>query len=398
MKQKLIVAPDAARFLSLLVFVVVIFGTVVAAPASAQNAVRPPSDATTNMVPGSPETSRMPQQFEIGPEAKEVFGRTQGETSRTDFWSKLRHGDRTTTAVRGPQTGYAIQSTGEDYRQFRNGDLATYGWWGLAGITALCLIYYLIAGPIRIESGRSGRVIERFALSERTAHWLLAISFLVLAITGLNMLYGRYILLPMMGPEAFGTMTLIGKWAHHISSATFVIGLVWIILKWLPDNIPHWSDFVWLAKGGGFFSKHSHPPAKKFNAGQKAIFWLVVLAGASTTLSGIALLMPFEFAMFAKTFAAINSVLGTDLPTQLSGLQEMQLHQLWHAIVALFLTAIIIAHIYIGTIGMEGGFEAMGSGKVDINWAKEHHSLWVKELENSDPTLSRSPGRQQPAE
>jgi len=374
-------------------------------PASAQNSVRPPSDATINMVPGSPETSRPPQNFEVGPEAQDVFGNAQGDISRSDFWSTLRHGGEATTAVQGPQAGYVIQSSGESYRQFRNGDLATYGWWALAGITTLCLVYYLIAGPIRIESGRSGRVIERFAFSERTGHWVLAISFIVLALTGLNMLYGRTVLMPMMGKEAFAAMTLAGKWAHHISAAAFMIGLVWITVQWIRHNIPQWTDVVWLAKGGGFFGK-SHPPAKKFNAGQKIIFWLVVLGGVSVSLSGIALWLPFEFAMFSKTFAAINGVLGTDLPTQLSAMEEMQLSQLWHAIMSLFLTALIIAHIYIGTIGMEGGFEAMGSGKVDLNWAKEHHSLWVKNLEEKgelvvldEPKSAPQPShRQQPAE
>jgi len=279
--------------------------------------------------------------------------------------------------------------------------LATYGWWGLAAITALCLIYYLIAGPIRIEGGRSGKVIERFAFSERTGHWVLAISFIILAITGLNMLYGRETLMPIMGKEAFAALTLGGKWAHHISSAFFVVGLVWITLQWVRYNIPDWTDVKWLAMGGGFIGKGVHPPAKKFNAGQKIIFWLVVLGGVSVTLSGIALLLPFEFAMFAKTFAAINAVIGTELPTQLSAMEEMQLSQLWHTIVALFLTAVIIAHIYIGSIGMEGGFEAMGSGQVDLNWAKEHHSLWVKEMEQGQaeqPQRAPTGASQQPAE
>jgi len=395
----------AVRLLSLVVLAALLIGAAGMDPASAQS-VRPPSDATTNVVPGQPgdpETSRAPQQFEKGPEAREAFGQSEGATSTTDFWSELRHGAEGYTAVTGAggQAGLAIQSTGESWRQFRNTELATYGWWGLAAITALCLIYYLIAGPIRIEGGRSGKVIERFAFSERTGHWVLAISFIILAVTGLNMLYGRATLMPLMGKEAFAALTLGGKWAHHISSAFFAVGLVWITLQWIRYNIPDWTDIKWLAMGGGFFSKGVHPPAKKFNAGQKIIFWLVVLGGVSVTLSGIALLLPFEFAMFAKTFAAINSVLGTDLPTQLSAMEEMQLSQLWHTIVALFLTAVIIAHIYIGSIGMEGGFEAMGSGKVDLNWAKEHHSLWVKEIEQGDieePKRTPSGAQQQPAE
>lgn len=392
----------ALRLVSLLVLATLLVGAAGLGNVSAQS-VRPPSDATKNVVPGEPGVAREPGTFDKAPESREAFGNTQGNSSDADFWSMLRHGTEATTAVQGPQVGYAIQSSGESWRQFRNGDLATYGWWALAAITALCLLYYLVAGSIRIEGGRSGKVIERFALSERTGHWLLAIAFIVLALTGLNMLYGRATLMPLMGKEAFAVLTLWGKWAHHIASAIFVVGLVWITVQWLRYNMPHWTDLVWLARGGGFLTR-SHPPAKKFNAGQKIIFWLVVLGGISITLSGIALLLPFEFAMFAKTFEAINSVFGTDLPTQLTAMEEMQLSQIWHTIVALFLTAVIIAHIYIGTIGMEGGFEAMGSGKVDLNWAKEHHNLWVEELEkkgevsSAGATAPRPTAQHQPAE
>ena len=57
----------------------------------------------------------------------------------------------------------------------------------------------------------------------------------------------------------------------------------------------------------------------------------------------------------------------------------MQLAQMVHGTVAVLFVAVMIAHVYIGTIGMEGAFEAMGEGTVDLNWAKEHHSLWLEE-------------------
>lgn len=381
MKPEHLMRCGTAHLVSVLAIMALILAALMMDTAAAQS-VRPPADATVNMAPGDPDTSRPPQQFKPGPEADEVFGKTQGDTSRTDFWSILRHGGEGYSAVAGPQSRYAIQSTGEKWRLFRNTELATYGWWGLAGITGLCLLFYLFKGPIRIEGGRSGKLIERFRFSERTGHWVLAIAFIVLALTGLNMLYGRQTLLPLIGPEPFAALAQGGKWAHFIASFIFMVGLLWIIVQWVRYNLPDWTDFVWLAKGGGFFSKGVHPPAKKFNAGQKIIFWLVVLGGISVSLSGIALLLPFEFAMFSKTFAAVNSVFGTELRTDFTAIEEMQLNQVWHSIVALFLTAVIIAHIYIGTIGMEGGFEAMGSGKVDLNWAREHHNLWVKKLED----------------
>ena len=82
--------------------------------------------------------------------------------------------------------------------------------------------------------------------------------------------------------------------------------------------------------------------------------------------------------MMADTVALFN-VFGFGLPTDLSPMQEQQYNQIWHAIVSLALMIMIIAHIYIGSIGMEGAIDAMNTGEVDRNWAKEHHGLCVKE-------------------
>jgi formate dehydrogenase subunit gamma len=398
----------AFRLLSFVVLAALLIGASATNPASAQS-VRPPSDATKNMVPGQPgdpESSRPPQQFETGPEAREAFGNSEGATSTSDFWSQLRHGAEGYSAVTGPggQAGLAIQSTGENWRQFRNGTVATYGWWGMAGVAAACLLFFLVRGSMPVASGLSGKLIERFTFSERAGHWVVAISFLVLGLTGLNMLYGREALMPVMGPEAFASMTLVGKWSHFVSAFIFMIGLVWITVKWLPHNLPDKTDLMWFLKGGGYLIPGVHAHAKKFNPGQKIVFWLTVLGGISVSLSGLSLMLPFEFAMFSKTFYAINAVIGTELPTNLTAMQEMQLNQLWHGILSLFLMSVIVAHIYLGTIGLQGAFQAMTTGKVDLNWAKEHHDLWVEELEKKGAiqTTKDEPARgvpqQQPAE
>jgi formate dehydrogenase subunit gamma len=185
-----------------------------------------------------------------------------------------------------------------------------------------------------------------------------------------------------------------------------MVGLALTFVVWLCYNFPSWRDVVWLAKGGGMFVRGSHPPAWKFNAGQKILFWLVMLGGLSLSLSGIALLFPFETALFAKTFAAINWLgslvgLAPNLPTNLTPLQEMQHATTWHGIVALGLVVVIIAHIYIGTLGMQGAFSAMGSGQVDVNWAKEHHSLWAeREIEKMEEVAAAetAAARMAPAE
>ena len=317
----------------------------------------------------------------LAQEQGQVPGGALGSDSDSDFWRALRQGDRGTVSIPNEQAGVLIQSEGDNWRAIRNGPLSTYGVWALLGTIALLALFFAIRGRMRIESGRSGHLIKRFNGFERFAHWLTATTFVVLALTGLNMLYGRYVLLPLLGPEIFSALTLWGKYAHNYLAFGFMAGLVMLFVLWVWSNFPNYHDVIWLLKGGGMLKRGVHPPAKKFNAGQKIIFWLVVLGGVSVSLSGIMLLFPFELAMFGGTFAWINWALGTDFPAQLTAMQEMQFAQAWHAIVGLFLTAVIIAHIYIGTIGMEGAFDAMGSGEVDENWAREHHNLWVRQLE-----------------
>src|SRR6185312_13660843 len=134
------------------------------------------------------------------------------------------------------------------------------------------------------------------------------------------------------------------------------IGVVLIFLIWIAGNIPNAVDVQWFKRGGGIVG-HDHPPAYRFNAGQKAIYWIVVLGGGAVAITGYMLMFPFY---------------GTDIDT-------MQSAEMIHAIVAMLFIAAMLGHIYIGTIGMEGAFEAMGQGTVDLNWAKEHHSLWLSE-------------------
>ena len=174
-----------------------------------------------------------------------------------------------------------------------------------------------------------------------------------------------------------------------------MLGLAIVIVTWTLHNIPNKHDLKWFAVAGGLFSKDIHPPARKFNGGQKVIFWSSVFFGLSIAASGLSLLFPFELPMFAKTFQFLNGIgapgwIGmAPLPEQLSPHQEMQFSQLWHGIVAFVFMAIIIAHIYLGSVGMEGAFDAMGSGEVELQWAREHHGLWVKEVEAAENAAAK---------
>ena len=314
-----------------------------------------------------------------GPTGGQVPGNVLGDKADSDFWRAIRQGETGYVSIPNAGAGQLIQSEGDNWRAVRNGPLTVYGAWAMLGIIIVLALFFALRGRIRIEAGPSGTTIERFNMVERTAHWITATSFIVLALTGLNILYGRHVLLPILGPEIFSAITLAGKYAHNFLAFAFMVGVVMIFLLWVRHNIPSRTDLKWLAVGGGLFKKGVHPAAGKFNAGQKLIFWAVVIGGVSISLSGLALLFPFQFTLFGDTFSLLN-IFGLGLPENLTPMQEMQLSQLWHGIVALIFIAIIIAHIYIGSLGMEGAFEAMGSGQVDLNWAKEHHALWVDEM------------------
>jgi formate dehydrogenase subunit gamma len=365
--------------------------TLALSPLSAQqepsSSVRPPPGAS---IPGGPNV--------VQPERPGNYD--------VEMWKKVREGLSGNVSIPDKKAGQLVQSDGEAWRNFRNGPLPRYGSWAIAGIFVLLAAFYLLRGRIGIEHGWAGRTITRFSEIERFGHWLLATSFVILALTGLNVLYGRYVLLPLIGAEAFSFISIWGKWLHNYVAFAFMIGLALTFVVWVRHNFPHWRDVVWLLKGGGMFVKGSHPPAWKFNAGQKILFWIVMLGGLSLSLSGLALLFPFQTALFAKTFAAVNTLAGyvglaPNLPTQLTPIQEMQYATTWHSIVALALSVVIVAHIYIGTLGMQGAFSAMGSGQVDVNWAKEHHSLWAeREIERMEEVAAAETGagRMAPAE
>lgn len=306
---------------------------------------------------------------------------TRGGVSDSDDWRAIRYDKITpSTQVRGPAANVLIQDGGMPWYKLREGPIITYGGGAILGLIALLIVFYLVRGRIMIDGGPAGTTILRFKAIERFGHWLLAGSFLALAITGLLTLMGRSFLIPVIGHDAFASLAVGSKWVHNNIAWAFMLGLIMTFVMWVAHNIPNKLDWQWLKAGGGIFTKE-HPSAKKFNAGQKIIFWTVMVLGFSVSLSGLSLLFPFHMPMFADTFGAINSVIGTSLPTDLTPHEEMQYANIWHSIVAFLMMLAIIAHIYIGSVGMEGAFDAMGNGQVDVEWARQHHDLWVAEVE-----------------
>ncbi|KQI69543.1 formate dehydrogenase [Loktanella sp. 3ANDIMAR09] len=314
-----------------------------------------------------------------------------GTASDSDQWRALRFDTADITTVNnGPAATTLIQDGGMVWLEARDGPLPFWGAVILLGSLALLVIFYVLRGKMRMDHPPTGRRVERFKAIERFGHWLLATSFIVLGVTGLLSLFGRKVFIPIFGHDSFAAVAAASKWVHDNISWAFMLALVMIFFMWVLNNIPDKTDLKWLARGGGMFGG-GHPPAKKFNAGQKLIFWAVIVFGGTISLSGLSLLFPFELNLFAKTFGFINDtgVLGwvglPALPADLAPQEEMALAQIWHAAMALILTAIIFFHIYLGTVGMEGAFDAMGKGDVDEEWAREHHNLWLEQVRQETP-------------
>ncbi len=285
---------------------------------------------------------------------------TASSVQEQQLLNTLRSGD--VIAGRGtipdPRAHTLIQPGGREWTYTHQVTMHWIGAIAILGMIAVLVAWRLAKGAVKLDHGYSGVKITRFTGFERFIHWFTAVSFIVLALSGLNITFGKTLLLPLVGPEAFAWLSQWGKYAHNYLSFPFMLGLLVLIGMWALHNLPNKADLQWIKEGGGLIPG-KHPAAGKFNAGQKIIYWTVVLSGIALSITGVFLLFPFNFA------------------ATVSG---MQLVQIIHGIVGMILVGVMVAHIYIGTpVGMEGAFPAMGSGEVDLNWAKQHHSLWVEE-------------------
>ena len=275
-----------------------------------------------------------------------------------DLWREVRQREAPgvgSTQVQGVDTGVLINVGGEEWRQFRMETLVPVGGMVLGAAVGLIALFYLVRGTIRIPGGRSGQRVARFTEYDRILHWSTVFLFYFLAITGLVLLYGRFVLIPLLGPEGFAVTASACKEGHNLFGPIFAVVLVLLIVQFVRSNLPTWVDVKWLLKGGGLFGGHAS--AGYFNGGEKVWFWLVTLFGLAISVSGFILL----FQNFDQ------------------GRPVMEISHVIHGSLALLLIAGSLGHAYIGTLGMEGSLESMTTGSVDANWAASHHDLWMEE-------------------
>jgi formate dehydrogenase subunit gamma len=286
--------------------------------------------------------------------------RVEQPGNNAPVWREVRkEGQEHYTSIKGRETGVLVQSAGETWRQIRNGPLTFYGGWLLVLVTLALAAFYFAKGPLKLHGKPTGRLIERFSLAERWAHWTMGISFVVLAITGMIILFGKHVLLPVIGYTLFAWLTALAKNLHNFIAPLFIVSLLVFIVMFAKDNVYQRGDIGWLGKAWAMFAKGEHVPSWRFNMGEKVYFWIgVVLLCLTLSVTGLILLFP--------NFDQVRST--------------MQLANIVHIASAMVMIAFALGHIYVGTIGVEGAYRNMADGVTDEAWAKEHHELWYNEV------------------
>lgn len=300
--------------------------------------------------------------------AEQQSANEPGANPRANYWRAVREGDEGYTSASGPYTTNSlIQNTGEIWRQARNGPIATIAPWVLAAVLLAIAVFYLIFGPKRVSEPLSGRKMLRWTAGERLLHWYTASLFIILAITGLSMLFGRAVLIPVLGLPGFSVWAEISIVLHNYLGPLFMVGVIIEVLVWARYNTFKSYDKVWLKQVGGMFKKGAHPPAGRTNAGEKVWFWIIATVGLiGVCISGLVL----------------------DFPNFGQGRDTMQLANVIHGSLAVLWIAIAFGHIYLGTIGVRGSFQGMSTGYVSEEWMKEHHSVWYEDVKSG-----RAPAR-----
>lgn len=355
-------------------------------PAASLPAMAAQAPAVVQPAPGAPVAMGGIQGqniFEVKPDASELPGyasQTNGERAKVQpgnnapMWRQVGAGVTGYSSLpksEAPEAGNLIQpfvqypgsrltNAGEAWRQVRNNWLIPYGGALLLIVVGAIALFYLGKGSIKQHGANTGRKIERFTPFERSAHWANAIAFCILAISGIVMAFGKFFALPVVGGQLFGWLAYALKNLHNFAGPVFAVSLLVVFFTFVRDNLPSKGDLKWLLKGGGILSG-KEVPSHRFNAGEKVVFWGgVMFLGLIVIGSGL--------------------VLDMLLPGLLYDRSTMQIAHMVHAVATVFMMAMFIGHIYIGTIGMEGAYKGMKTGYVDETWAREHHEYWYDDI------------------
>jgi formate dehydrogenase subunit gamma len=165
----------------------------------------------------------------------------------------------------------------------------------------------------------------------------------------------------VIGQPLFGWLGNLGKNLHNFVAPLFVVSLLVTIVVYVKDNFPEKGDLSWFAGAFAMFWSGKHVPSGRFNAGEKAYFWLGVVALCITlSVTGLVMLFP-NFDQLRTTMQQMSVI---------------------HAIAAIVMCVFALGHIYVGTIGVEGAYGNMRDGMTDETWAKEHHENWYNDVKS----------------
>jgi formate dehydrogenase subunit gamma len=269
-------------------------------------------------------------------------------------WKEVRSGAPQVTTVRGRETDILVQPEGQTWRAVR---VPIVFWGGVLFALAIvgAGIFYLVKGPMGANYTPGGRSIERFSPADRYAHWLVAISWTTLAITGLILSLGKSVLLPLIGYTLFSWLATFAKNLHNFVGPILIIAVPWLFIRFVRDNLLSREDARFFANIADYFKGHEYPSGR-FNGGEKLIpFWLMLgVATPVLVVTGLILVFP----NFDQTR------------------QTMQISNVVHMITAYLGIAMLVLHIYLGTLGFSGSYRAMREGYVDENWAAHNHRYW----------------------
>ncbi|WP_077002878.1 formate dehydrogenase subunit gamma [Variovorax sp. KK3] len=356
-------------------------GAVAETPAAAPAQAAPPAQAAQAPAQGGIRSQNI---FDVKPEASadpNYLKQSNAERQKVQpgnnapMWRQVGQGVTGYSSLprsEAPEAGNLIQpfvnypgarftNAGEAWRQVRNNWIIPYGAALLFVVLLAIAIYYFSRGTMRLHGAETGRKIERFTPFERATHWSNAIAFVILAVSGIVMAFGKFFLLPVLGAALFGWLTYALKTLHNVVGPLFVLTLVLMFITFVRDNLPRAYDLKWVMKAGGLFGGAHEPPSHRFNAGEKVVFWGGVL-------------------VLGSIVAGSGLFLDRLLPGFVYTRGEMQIAHMIHAVATILMMAMILGHIYIGTLGMAGAYDAMRHGYVDETWAREHHAYWYEDI------------------
>jgi len=315
--------------------------------------------ALAALVFAAPAALGQTQTYPVGSDlAKQQQARQQQQPlNNQPLWSEVRSGAPQTTTVVGRETNVLIQPEGQTWRSLRTPLLAIGGWLFALAVIGLA-VFYVARGKLEYEKKPRDRVIERFAPMDRYAHWLLAITWVTLAITGLILSLGKTVLLPLIGYTLFSWVATASKGIHNFVGPILIVAVPLMFVRFVRDNGIGVDDFKWFINIMGYFKGHEHP-SDKFNAGEKLVFWFVLVVFSTIlVISGLVLVFP-NFNQTRET---------------------MQIANVIHVSAAYLAIALACVHVYLGTIGMTDAYRAMRYGYVTESWAKHHHLRWYERI------------------